>query len=96
MRVTPGRTALLIIDMIDEFVRPGWTPYWVPRATAQAPVIRQIRDAFNDAQAPVIYLAYEVGLRGLNFPLTDARVPIGSAAEVYAGRSCGGSPSGLT
>ena len=85
MWVTPGRTALLIIDMIDEFVRPRWTPYWVPQATAQAPVIRQIRDAFNVARAPVVYLAYEVGLRGLNFPLTDARVPIGFAAEVYAG-----------
>jgi len=85
MRVTPGRTALLIIDMIDEFVRPSWTPYWVPQATAQAPVIRQIRDAFNAVGAPVIYLAYEVSMRGLNFPLTDARVPIGSAAELYAG-----------
>jgi nicotinamidase-related amidase len=85
MRVTPGRTALLIIDMIDEFVRPRWTPYWVPKATAQAPVIRQIRDAFNAARAPVIYLAYEVSLRGLNFPSTDARVPIGSAADLYAG-----------
>jgi nicotinamidase-related amidase len=86
MRVTPGRTALLIIDMIDEFVRPRWTPYWVPQATTQAPLIRDIRDAFNAARAPVIYLAYEVGLRGLNFPLTDARVPIGSGAEVYAGQ----------
>ena len=85
MRVTPGRTALLIIDMIDEFVRPGWTPYWVPQATAQAPVVRQIRDAFNAARAPVIYLAYEVSLRSLNFPRTDARVPIGFAAEIYAG-----------
>lgn len=25
------RSALLVIDMQDEFVKPGWTPYWVPR-----------------------------------------------------------------
>lgn len=79
------RTALLIIDMIDEFVRPQWTPYWVPLATAQVPLIRQVRDAFHAASAPVIYLAYDVSMRGLNFPLTDARVPIGAGAEAYAG-----------
>jgi hypothetical protein len=36
MHVVPGRTALLIVDMIDEFVRPHWTPYWIPDATAPA------------------------------------------------------------
>jgi hypothetical protein len=29
----PKHTALLTIDMQDEFVRPGWTAYWVPEAT---------------------------------------------------------------
>ncbi len=28
----PGRCALLVIDMQDEFVRPGWSPFWVPEA----------------------------------------------------------------
>jgi isochorismate hydrolase len=32
-RFDPDRAALLVIDMQDEFVRPGWTPYWVPEAT---------------------------------------------------------------
>jgi nicotinamidase-related amidase len=85
MRVVPGRTALIIVDMIDEFVRPQWTPYWIPDATAQAPLIRRVRDAFRAAGAPVVYLAYEVGLRGLNFPLTETRVPIGSGVEEYEG-----------
>jgi nicotinamidase-related amidase len=86
MHVVPGRTALLIIDMIDEFVRPNWTPYWIPQATAQAPLIATVRDAFRAAGAPVIYLAYDVGLRGLNFPLAETRVPIGSGVESYAGQ----------
>lgn len=86
MHVVPGRTALVIIDMIDEFVRPNWTPYWIPAATAQAPAIRAVSRAFREARAPVIYLAYDVGLRGLNFPLTETRVPIGEAVAEYAGQ----------
>lgn len=84
MQVIPGRTALVIVDMIDEFVRPNWTPYWIPQATAQVPAIRAVSRAFREAGAPVIYLAYDVGLRGLNFPLTETRVPIGEAVAEYA------------
>jgi nicotinamidase-related amidase len=83
MQVVPGHTALLIVDMLDEFVRPHWTPYWVPEAAAQVPRIRAVRDAFRAAAAPVIYLAYEPGLRGLNFPLTETRVPIGRPVAEY-------------
>jgi nicotinamidase-related amidase len=85
MHVLPGRTALLIVDMIDEFVRPHWTPYWIPDATAQAPRIAEVAAAFRAAAAPVIYLGYEIGLQGLNFPLAETRVPIGSGVADYAG-----------
>jgi nicotinamidase-related amidase len=84
MHVVPGQTALLIVDMIDEFVRPHWTPYWIPDATAQAPRIAELAATFRAAAAPVIYLAYEVRLHGLNFPLTETRVPIGSGVADYA------------
>jgi nicotinamidase-related amidase len=84
MHIVPGRTALLIVDMIDEFVRPQWTPYWIPEATAQAPRIAAVAGAFRAAGAPVIYLAYEVGLAGLNFPAAETRVPIGSGLAEYA------------
>lgn len=86
MGVVAGKTALLVIDMIDEFVRPGWTPYWIPEATRQAPLIREVRDAFHDAGAPVVYLAYDVGLRGLDFPATETKVPIGTGVDAYAGQ----------
>jgi len=86
MEVTPGQTALVIVDMIDEFVRPNWTPYWIPEATAQVPAIRAVSQAFRAAGAPVIYLAYDVALRGLNFPLTETRVPIGAAVADYDGQ----------
>jgi nicotinamidase-related amidase len=86
MEVIPGRSALVIVDMTDEFVRPEWTPYWIPEATAQVPAIRAVSRAFREAGAPVIFLAYEVTLRGLNFPLTETRVPIGEAVEEYEGQ----------
>lgn len=85
MGIVAGHTALLVVDMIDEFVRPGWTPYWIPEATRQVPIIRDVRDAFHAAGAPVVYLAYDVSLRGLDFPSTETKVPIGSGVEAYAG-----------
>jgi hypothetical protein len=35
--VVAGRSALLVIDMQDEFMRPGWTPYCLPNATCMVP-----------------------------------------------------------
>jgi nicotinamidase-related amidase len=84
MDVVPGRTALLVIDMIDEFVKPNWSPYWIPDATRQVPTIRRVIDAFHAAELPVIYLAYEVGLQGRNFPTTETLVPIGEDVANYA------------
>ena len=40
MDIEPGHTALLVIDMTDEFVKPHWSPYWVPAATRAVPRIR--------------------------------------------------------
>lgn len=48
--VRPERTALLVIDMQDEFVRPGWSPYWVPAATRMAPRLRRL---IEDADPPL-------------------------------------------
>ena len=84
MEIEPGRTALLVIDMIDEFVKPKWSPYWVPDATRQVPTIRRVIDAFHAADWPVIFLAYEVGVQGRNFPITETLVPIGEDVGNYA------------
>jgi hypothetical protein len=75
MDIEPGHTALLVIDMTDEFVKPHWSPYWVPAATRAVPRIKAVIDAFRQAGWPVIYLAYQLGQRGLNFPVTDRLVP---------------------
>ncbi|MHA2315923.1 MAG: cysteine hydrolase, partial [Candidatus Hermodarchaeia archaeon] len=40
--VVPEKCALLVIDMQDEFVKPHWTPDWVPEATRQVPQIKRL------------------------------------------------------
>jgi nicotinamidase-related amidase len=85
IEIDPGRTVLIVVDMIDEFVRPQWCPYWVPDATRQVPAILALREAFHEARLPVIYTAYELGLRGLNAPAADRLIPGGELARAFAG-----------
>jgi nicotinamidase-related amidase len=84
--VDPGRTALLVVDMIDEFVKPQWCPYWVPEATRQVPAIRRLIDVFHEASLPIVYTAYELGLGGLNAPAADSLIPGGERAKQFAGQ----------
>ncbi len=56
--IFPERTALLIIDMQDEFVKPHWTPYWIPEATGQAPVIKKVLNICREKGVPVIYTLF--------------------------------------
>jgi nicotinamidase-related amidase len=84
MEIEPRRTALLVVDMIDEFVKPNWSPYWIPEATRQVPAIRRVIEAFHGVELPVIFLAYEVGVQGRNFPITETLVPIGEDVANYA------------
>ncbi len=83
IEVDPGKTALIVIDMIDEFVKPGWCPFWVPDATRQVPKIRELIAAFHAAEWPVIYLAYEIGVKGLNFPTPERLMPINQPLNAY-------------
>jgi nicotinamidase-related amidase len=86
MGLDPQRSALLVVDMIDEFVKPHWSPYWVPQATEAVPRIREVIDAFHGAGLPVIYLAYRVDARGLNTPITDRLVPTTMDVEPWVSR----------
>ncbi len=49
------RCALLVIDMQDEFVKPGWTPYWIPEATRQVPKIKRLIGRCRAIRVPVIF-----------------------------------------
>ncbi len=66
--VRPERTALLVIDMQDEFVRPGWSPYWVPAATRMAPRLRRLVEGCRSASVPVIWTIFDDTHLGLDRP----------------------------
>jgi nicotinamidase-related amidase len=77
--IDPGHTALIVVDMTDEFVKPHWTPYWIPEATRQVPRIRSLIDKFHEAGWPVIYSADEDRLNALNIPEVVWLVPAGES-----------------
>ncbi|MFF7369848.1 cysteine hydrolase family protein [Streptomyces tricolor] len=89
--IRPEQTALLVIDMQDEFVRPGWSPYWVPSATRMAPRLRQLIEACRAAFVPVIWTIFDDTHLGLDRPRALPFLPHADAdwrrpgpAEVWA------------
>ena len=56
--IIPEKCALLVIDMQDEFVKPNWTPYWVPDATRQVPQIKDLIEQCRLKDIPVIFTVY--------------------------------------
>lgn len=75
--VTPERSALLVIDMQDEFVRPGWSPYWVPAATRMAPRLRRLVEHCRAVGVPVIWTIFDDTHLGLDRPRALRRLPHG-------------------
>jgi nicotinamidase-related amidase len=73
--VVAARSALLVIDMQDEFVRPGWTPYWVPDATRMVPRLTSFIARCRELGLPVIFTAFAATHHGLDRPRSGAYMP---------------------
>jgi len=58
--VVLSRTALLVVDMQNDFVRVG-APQEVPDTRSTIPVIRMLIDRFHDLDRPVIYTRFIAG-----------------------------------
>lgn len=56
--IEAARCALLVIDMQDEFVKPNWTPFWVPEATRQVPRIKRLIHHCRARGVPVIFTVF--------------------------------------
>ena len=56
--IIPGKCCLLVIDMQDEFVKPHWSPDWVPEATRQVPRIKALIEHCRARSVPVVYTVY--------------------------------------
>ena len=84
--IVPEKCALLVIDMQDEFVKPHWTPDWVPEATRQVPRIKRLIEHCRAKKIPVIFTVYSKTHNYLDRPRTGEFMP-GRYPEVKADRS---------
>ncbi|MGE5573359.1 MAG: cysteine hydrolase family protein [Bacteroidota bacterium] len=73
--IVASDSALLVIDMQDEFVRPGWSPFWVPEATRQVPKIRSLIEGCRRLQIPVIYTVFSRTHNFLDRPKSGKTMP---------------------
>ena len=64
----PETSVLLVIDMQEEFVKPHWTPYWIPEATRIIPRIKQLIGHCRKRNIPIIYTVYSNTHRYLDRP----------------------------
>lgn len=69
------KCALLVIDMQDEFVKPHWSPYWVPEATRRVPQMKRLIEYCRSKNIPVIYTVYSKTHRYLDRPKTLPFMP---------------------
>ena len=74
--VDRGKCALLVIDMQDEFVKPGWAPTWIPEATRQVPRILSVIEACRANGVPVVYAVFSDTHRYLDRPKYGNAMPI--------------------
>ncbi len=73
--IAPKKCSLLVIDMQDEFVKPHWTPYWVPEATRQVPRIKSLVEHCREKKIPVIFTVYSKTHNYLDRPKTLPLMP---------------------
>ena len=73
--IAPEKCALLVIDMQDEFVRPQWTPFWVPESTRQVPKIKKLIEFCRGREIPVIFTAFAKTHNNLDRPATGSCMP---------------------
>jgi nicotinamidase-related amidase len=73
--IVPENCALLVIDMQDEFVRPQWTPFWVPESTRQVPKIKRLIECCRTRRIPVIFTAFAKTYKYLDRPAAGSTMP---------------------
>jgi len=61
--------------MQNEFVRPKWTPYWVPEATRRIPTIRHLIEKCRAMAVPVIFTSFAASHHNLDRPSSGANMP---------------------
>jgi nicotinamidase-related amidase len=57
-KIKRNKTALIVVDMIEEFTKPKYCPSWVPDATRQLPKIGELIGECRRLGLPIIYTCY--------------------------------------
>jgi nicotinamidase-related amidase len=73
--IVSEKCALLVIDMQNEYVKPHWSPDWVPEATRQVPHIKMLIEYCRNKQIPVIYTIYAKTHNYLDRPKSGKFMP---------------------
>jgi nicotinamidase-related amidase len=73
--INKEKAALLVIDMQEEFVKPHWTPSWVPEATHQVPKIKMLIEHCRSENIPVIYTVFSRTNNYLDRPKSGKFMP---------------------
>ncbi len=81
-----AKTALIVVDMLEEFVRPDWTPYWIPAAYAAVPKMKKLIAACRKQGVPVVYTAYHFREDGMDMPKGAKYIPIYQEDIEFAGQ----------
>lgn len=74
--IIPTACALIVIDMQDEFVKPGWTPFWMPEATRQVSKIKRLIEHCRKTKVPVICTVFSKTHGYLDRPFSLTAMPI--------------------
>lgn len=85
-KIDARKSVLLVVDYLDEFVKPNWSPYWIPEATRQLPKIKKLIETSRQLSVPVIFTAYRFHPRGVDLPPIIMSLPEGRKAKGYVGQ----------
>jgi len=58
IKINPKTTALIVVDMLEEFTKPNMTPSWIPDSTKQIPKIKDLIQTCRDLGLQVIYTCF--------------------------------------
>ncbi len=73
--IKKDKCAQLVIDMQEEFVQPHSTPYWIPEATRQVPLIKELITSCRHHAIPVIFTVFSKTNNSLDRPASGKFMP---------------------
>jgi nicotinamidase-related amidase len=75
--IVTNKCALVVIDMQDEFVKPHYSPNWVPESTRMIPKVKTLIAKCRELSVPVIFTSFADTHLRYDRPKTVRYMPIG-------------------